>query len=321
MYYRNKIESLQNIFGTEDLELKPDALRVGAQEFPIRNDVIDVKGAAPRPQVAEDIRYTFGAEWKAHGQILPEHAQEFAQYFDLVDLPSLKDARVGDLGCGSGRWSYFLKDRCRELVLVDFSDAIYVARENLRGTDHCLFLKADLMRLPLADDFADFILCLGVLHHLPIPCLDAVRNLKKFAATQLIFLYYALDNRPIHFRILLKGVTAARLVLARIRSPFLRKIISFLGTVLVYLPLVSLGRLVRPLGLSRYIPLYEFYRDKSLRRIQQDVYDRFFTRIEQRVTRKQILELQNDFAEVRISDHLPYWHFLLRRQSGLGLKR
>ncbi len=74
-----------------------------------------------------------------------------------------------------------------------------------------------------------------------------------------------------------------RRVLARIRSPWFRTVFSFLGAVLIYLPLIGLGTLLRPLGLSRYVPLYEFYHDKSVKRIQQDVYDRFFTRIEQRV--------------------------------------
>jgi len=317
MYYRNKIDSLQNIFGRRDLELTPDALRVGPLEYPIRDDVIDLTGTAARSSAdfAEDIQYTFGAEWKEHHDILPEHAQEFAQYFDLVDLPSLKNARVCDLGCGSGRWSFFLKDRCRELVLVDFSDAIYVARQNLRGADHGIFFKCDLTRLPFADDFADFILCLGVLHHLPVPCLETVKSLKRFAPRQLIFLYYALDNRPVYFRMLLAAVTAARSILSRIRSPFFRNVFSFLGTVLIYWPLIGLGVLLRPVGLSRYVPLYEFYRNKGLKRIQQDAYDRFFTRIEQRVSRAQIMTLKSDFAEVRISEHIPYWHFLLLRKN------
>ena len=67
------------------------------------------------------------------------------------------------------------------------------------------------------------------------------------------------------------------------------------------------------LGLGSAVPLYEVYRGKGLRRIQQDVYDRFFTRIEQRVSRAQIAELRRDFSAVRIADSLPYWHFLLGR--------
>jgi SAM-dependent methyltransferase len=314
MYYADKLPALREIFGVRDIDVGPDRIRVGTAEFPVADDVIDLmptqRGAAG---IAEDIQFTFGAEWREHGRILPEHAAEFAQYFDIVDLSSLKDARVLDLGCGSGRWSFFLKDRCRELVLVDFSDAIYVARENLRGANHCLFFKADVLSLPFADDCADFVLSLGVLHHLPVPCLDAVRMLRRLAPRLLIFLYYALDNRPWYFGALLQGVNIARRRLSSIRSPRFRSTFSLFGAVAIYRPLVVLGSLLRPLGLGGAVPLYEVYRGKGLRRIQQDVYDRFFTRIEQRVSRAQIAELGRDFSEVRISDSLPYWHFLLGR--------
>ena len=314
MYYAGKVQALREIFGVRDIVVTNDRIRVGAVEFPVVDDVIDLM-ATPRrhAELAEDIQYTFGAEWREHGQILPEHAGEFAQYVDLVDLRSLKDARVCDLGCGSGRWSFFLKDTCRELVLVDFSDAIYVARRNLRGADHCLFFKADVAALPFADDCADFILCLGVLHHLPVPCLDAVRRLRRLAPRLLIFLYYALDNRPWFFRTLLGFVDVVRGVLSRIRSPLFRRAFALAGAVAIYRPLVALGTLLRPAGLGTSVPLYEVYRGKSLKRIQQDVYDRFFTRIEQRVSRAEIEELRRDFAEVRISNGLPYWHFLLTR--------
>jgi len=59
------------------------------------------------------------------------------------------------------------------------------------------------------------------------------------------------------------------------------------------------------------VPLYETYRAKSLRRLSQDVYDRFFTRIEQRVTKADIEKLTDTFAKVIVSPDPPYWHFLL----------
>jgi SAM-dependent methyltransferase len=313
VYYGNKVAALQQIFGVEDVEVKRHSVRVGGAEFPVRDDVIDVMAPTATGNFAEDVQYTFGAEWQEHRAILPEHVTEFAQYFDLVDLRSLREARVCDLGCGSGRWSFFLKDHCRELVLVDFSDAIYVARENLRRANHCLFFKGDLLRLPFASNFADSIVCLGVLHHLPVPCLDAVKSLARFAPRLLIYLYYALDNRPVFFRALLRMVDGARANLSRVRSPRFRRAFALFGAVAVYRPLITLGHLLRPLGLGRHVPLYDVYRGKSTRRIQQDVYDRFFTRIEQRVSRAQIEELRKDFTEVRVSEALPYWHFLIIR--------
>jgi hypothetical protein len=51
----------------------------------------------------------------------------------------------------------------------------------------------------------------------------------------------------------------------------------------------------------------------SLTRIRQDVYDRFFTSIEQRVSKQEILELSDTFSEIVISDEVPYWHFLCKK--------
>jgi SAM-dependent methyltransferase len=264
--------------------------------------------------IAKDIQFTFGEEWQGFPEILPEHEKEFQQYFDLVDLGTLANARICDLGCGIGRWSHFMKDRCREMVLLDFSEAIFVARENLRGTSSALFFLGDLRRMPFRDDFADFLFTLGVLHHLPTGALEEVRALSRCAPALLVFLYYALDNRPAFWRGLLSAVTRVRLALSRTEDPRLRSVATWAFTIGVYLPMISLGHAVRPLGLASKVPLYDFYRGKSLRRIRQDVYDRFFTRIEQRFRKEEILSLRDTFGEVVVSDDPPYWHFLCRRE-------
>ena len=167
--------------------MEADRIVVDGKEYPVLNDVIvllppdqwpaDVfptacpvaatgAGSGRGDGFARDIQFTFGEEWQGFPEILPEHEKEFQQYFDLVDLGSLANARICDLGCGIGRWSHFLKDRCREMVLLDFSEAIFVARENLRGAGNALFFLGDLRRMPFRDDFADFLFSLGVLHHL-----------------------------------------------------------------------------------------------------------------------------------------------------------
>jgi SAM-dependent methyltransferase len=315
VYYADKIASLRDLFGTQDVAVEEKSLRVGTRSYPIKNDVIILSteaGTAPG-EFAEDIQYTFGAEWQSYHQVLPEHRKEFTEYFDLVDLSTFTASRLCDLGCGMGRWSYFAKDHCREIVLVDFSDAIFVARKNLAGAHNALFFKCDLKQLPFRDNFADFLFCLGVLHHLPTPCLVEVRRLERTAPRLLIFLYYALDNRPWHFRSMLWVVTGLRKMVSRIRNKAFRKAFSWIGTWLIYLPLIMLGRLFQLAGAGRFVPLYEYYHDKSLPRIEQDVYDRFFTRIEQRVTRAEIQTLNDTFRRVTVSDHFPYWHFLCER--------
>jgi len=331
-YYQDKLPVLNELFRGQTVTLHERELQVGEAYYPIVDDVIVLlaneyytpflqkklqvaheQRAASEGQFAADIQYSFGDEWTQYSAILPEHQQQFEQYFDIFDPKKLRQKRVCDLGCGSGRWSYFLKEYCQSLILIDFSDAIFAARKNLAGANHCLFFMADLQKLPFADDFADFLICLGVLHHLPTSCLDEVRRLKRYAPQLLIFLYYALDNRPVYFRIILRGVTLLRMLLAKIRQPELRRLITTLGTYFVYLPLIAIGHLLKPLRLSSYVPLYDFYHDKSVERIKQDVYDRFFTRIEQRVTREEISQLRDTFSQVTISENLSYWHFLCER--------
>jgi len=333
-YYGDKLESLRDIFGAVEVRAEEGRIVVDGRVYPVIDDVIVLLPPEQRPVgvqarwsmatagvegspdcvIAKDIQFTFGEEWRGFPEILPEHEKEFQQYFDLVDLDSLANARICDLGCGIGRWSHFLKGRCREMVLLDFSEAIFVARENLRGAGNALFFLGDLRRMPFRNDFTDFLFTLGVLHHLPTGALEEVRALSRYAPTLLVFLYYALDNRPAFWRGLLSAVTKVRLALSRTEGPLLRSAVTWAITIGVYLPLTSLGHAVRPLGLANKVPLYDFYRGKSLRRIRQDVYDRFFTRIEQRFRKEEILALRDTFREVVVSDDPPYWHFLCRRE-------
>lgn len=329
-YYEDYIDSLRDIFGADEVTVQGNNITVDSKRYPIVDDVIILldptqftplvrerlsaagEGGDVAGPFAEDIQFSFGEEWKTYDQILPEHEKEFEDYFDLVNLTNLHDKRVCDLGCGIGRWSHFLRGQCRELVLLDFSDAVFVARRNLEGAN-ALFFMGDLTKLPFRRDFADLIFCLGVLHHIPINALASVRELKPYAPRLLIYLYYSLDNRKAHYRILLSIVTDLRLLLAKIRGKRARAVITWVLTIMIYLPLISLGWLLKPFGLASSVPLFDGYHDKGLKRIRQDVYDRFFTRIEQRFSQNQILTLHDTFSEVTISDRLAYWHFLCKR--------
>jgi SAM-dependent methyltransferase len=320
---------LTALFG-ETARSAPGEVRVGDRRYPVIDDVIlllpserlpgsvrrCLGAGAPAPArgdggFAPDVQASFGEEWKTYGSIVPEHADEFQRYFDLVDLKSLNGKRVVDLGCGMGRWAHYLAPHCREMVLVDFSEAIFVARRNLRRRDNVLFFMGDVTDLPFHRPYADFLYSLGVLHHLPSPCLEAVRRFKGAAPRQLFFIYYALDNRRWHYRALLVLVTACRWVMCRVRNQTVRVVLAKAIARWVYRPLIRFGSLLKRWGWESQAPLYDFYHDKSLARIEQDVYDRFFTRLEQRVSRRDINALKDTFPSVTISSQLPYWHFLV----------
>lgn len=331
-YYADKKASLGEIFGAKDITVGEDFIVVDGRRYPVVDDVIVLLDPARYPPSlrrrtargdngtdaeAEDfsteVQLSFGEEWRSFSNILAEHQDEFGQYFDLVDTTSLANARVCDLGCGIGRWSYYLTGKCREIVAVDFSDAIFVARRNLRHADNTLFFMADLRRLPFGADFCDFLFCIGVLHHLPTDCLDEVRKLAKFAPRLLIYLYYALDNRPWYFRLLFRIADSLRRAVSGVRDRRFRAAFTVILAIIGYYPFIALGGLLAPFKLARWVPLWEFYRHKSFERVRQDVYDRFFTPIEQRVSRAQIIGLGDSFSRVSVSEGIPLWHFLCER--------
>jgi hypothetical protein len=83
---------------------------------------------------------------------------------------------------------------------------------------------------------------------------------------------------------------------------------------LVYLPMLAAGSALERIGRAERVPLYEGYREnRSLQVLEQNAYNRFFNRIEQRVSRQEIEGLRDSFSEVVISERLPYWHFVCRR--------
>lgn len=321
-YYADKGNVLARLFGG-DIELTADAVVVNGQPYRVLDDVIVVlppeHSPGQRAQASEEfapgVQRTFGDQWQEYSEVTHEHREEFGQYFDVVDLPSLNRAVVADLGCGSGRYAACAAPHCGSLVLVDFSEAIFVARRNLAAHPNAIFVMGDLLDLPFADNAFDFVYTLGVLHHLPVPALDALRRIRPLTPRMLVYLYYALDNRPWYFRGMLAIADALRRSLCGLRSRRGRAASVWLITLGLYWPLSRVGALLAPIGLDRHVPLAEFYRGKSLRRLRQDAHDRFLTPIEQRFSRRQIEQLANDHWDVVVSDHLPYWHFLYSRRE------
>ena len=245
MYYSNKLDILMDIFGTENIKVEKECLTVNDKIYPIIEDVIILLEPAQYPEsllkrlkldksniptsdqkIAEDIQFTFGEEWQEFSEIMPEHEKEFTQYFDLINLSGLENKRICDLGCGIGRWDYFLKDQCKELILVDFSEAVFVARHNLKDAENILYFMGDLRKLPFRKGFVDYLFCIGVLHHLPNSALEEVRSLRKYASQLLIYLYYALDNRPLYFRALFMFATRLHLQAASVRNSHFRNLLK-----------------------------------------------------------------------------------------------
>jgi ubiquinone/menaquinone biosynthesis C-methylase UbiE len=258
---------------------------------------------------------SFGEEWLKFANFSENDINQFGdEYFDIVDETMLtKGTYVLDMGCGSGRFSRYLSAKVGFIEMLDPSDAIWAAEKLLCGIDNVRMINASADSIPFADETFDLVMSIGVLHHIPDTqmamknCVNKVKPGGHF----FVYLYYNLDNRGAAFRVLFKIVSVVRKLISSLPSG-LKKFICDLLAVVVYLPLVALGKLLHKIGfkkLAKNIPL-SYYQDKSFFIIRNDALDRFGTSLEQRFSKAEIQHMMEacGLTGVKFSDNKPYWH-------------
>ena len=265
--------------------------------------------------VDSDVVSDFGDEWEKFDQsdVSKEELKGiWEKYFSLFPWSELSSNAEGfDLGCGSGRWAYFVAPRVGTLHCIDPAQkALIVARKNLKSYSNCVFHNDIVDDIPLEDNSMDFAYSLGVLHHIPNTELGIKKCVDKLKpnAPFLLYLYYALDNKPLWFRGIWKMSDVLRKGISILPSKF-KYIISQLIALLVYFPLAKIAKTLENLGFDvSAIPL-SFYRDKSLYTMRTDALDRFGTRLEQRFTKKEIelMMINAGLAQVKFKESEPYW--------------
>lgn len=133
-----------------------------------------VRAGVPRFVQSEDYASAFGVEWTKwpRAQLdsatgLDESRRKLQDAFTFP-LSELAGKLVLDVGCGTGRFSEIALEQGAEVVCVDMTRAIDVARRNLGHFEKAHFIQADIFSLPLKPEF-DVVFSLGVLHHTPEP--------------------------------------------------------------------------------------------------------------------------------------------------------
>ncbi len=314
-------DELQNILSKvfeNNIILEKDNIQVDGLSFQRNENFINFDSVESNID-QEKISDTFGKEWLEYSDILQEYNDEFENYFDVVPEKILSEKiLVLDVGCGKGRWSYeFLKRNPKAIVVcLDISDAIIAAQKNLElFSNRVIFLKADITKLSIRKMSFDFIFSLGVIHHIPGNLYENLRFVTNLSNRSLIYLYYSLDNRGFIYKSIFSVVNLMRIVLSSISSEALRKFISKVILFFLYLPLILIGKSLRFLHFPySSLPLNYYVQDFSLKRIEQDVYDRFFTHIEKRISRQEIINFsQSNDMKANISDSQPFWHFYLEK--------
>jgi len=106
----------------------------------------------PGPEVAH--------QWRAH------LARNLG---DAIRVDDLRDKVILDVGCGFGRHLWVASEAGAEMVGVDLSGGVDVARRNNSGHPRCHLVQANVLERPLREDRFDIVWSFGVLHHMPVP--------------------------------------------------------------------------------------------------------------------------------------------------------
>lgn len=262
------------------------------------------------PAVVSD----FGKEWQDFDQSALSTAEQqlqFDNYFAIFPWDQLSKNAIGfDVGCGSGRWAVLMASRVGHIHCVDPSDAIEIARKNMRNIPNCSFHKKTVSELPFPDNSMDFGYSLGVLHHIPDTqkgIEDCVLKLKP-GAPFLLYLYYALDNQPIWFKIMWRLSDVARHIISRL--PYqIKYVLSQIIAIIIYYPLSRIAKVLESLNFSVHSWPLSAYRNKSFYWMRTDALDRFGTRLEKRFTKDQILIMMTHagLQNIQFSSQTPFW--------------
>jgi SAM-dependent methyltransferase len=226
---------------------------------------------------------SFGYEWNAFDEVREEDARFAEIYFRDLDLVSLAGGLGLDAGCGKGRFTRVLAPHLDALVALDGSAAVEAAARNLAGFPNVVVVKADLRSAPVAPASFDFIACLGVLHHLDDPHRGFERLLEYLAPGGRMLLY--LYSRPSSLG-LRRAALAVSSVLRRLTvkmAPRRLKALCMPIAWALYAGVVAPGRAGDRWGISALARLpMATYRDKPVRSLVLDTFDRLSAPVEHR---------------------------------------
>jgi ubiquinone/menaquinone biosynthesis C-methylase UbiE len=258
---------------------------------------------------------SFGIEWEKFNYFNNLEIKKIGdEYFDIVDFSNFQEnAKVLDVGCGSGRWSVYLSSKFAEVYSLDPSDAILSAANLTANRDNVFLIKSSAESIPFDDNSFDFVISLGVLHHIPNTqkaLNDIVQKLKP-GGKCLIYLYYSLDNRGFFYKQLFKLSNSIRFIISKLPA-LLKKFICDIIAFTIYLPFITIAFITHKIfgkEIGSKIPL-SYYVGKSINVIRNDSLDRFGTPLEQRFSKIEIEEMMRNsgLKNIIFSDNQPYWH-------------
>ncbi len=276
-------------------------------------NIFDIKGSNIDNKVVDE----FGTEWLKftnHDDDLVDKGGR--EYFDILDDTIINPKTYAlDVGCGTGRWTKYLAKKIGFIEAIDPSNAIFAADKLLGDIKNVRLSKASIETLPFADETFDFVMSIGVLHHIPDTrkaLHDCVKKVKK-GGYFFVYLYYNLERRGPFYTSLFKISDLVRRIVSRFPGKVKHLVCDMLA-IIFYMPFILAGRFFKLLGfknLAKRMPLHG-YQNRSFFMIRNDALDRFGTRLEQRFSADEIIEMMKSagLTDIVISPGIPLYHAL-----------
>ena len=299
--------------------MKSDFLRPPDTIITTKNhdiNIFDIDGKNIDKKVVDE----FGEEWlkfyEHDDDLVKKGGQE---YFDILNEKMIhSNTYLLDVGCGTGRWTKYLAPKVGFIEAVDPSNAIFAADKLLANVENVRLSKASIETLPFPDETFDFVMSIGVLHHIPNTkkaLIDCVKKVKK-GGYFFVYLYYNLDRRGSFYKSLFQLSNLLRKGVSKLPGKIKHFFCDVLA-IIFYMPFILTGRLFNFLGfkdLARRMPLHG-YQNRSFFMIRNDALDRFGTRLEQRFSAKEIIGMMQDagLTDIVISNGIPYYHAVGRK--------
>jgi ubiquinone/menaquinone biosynthesis C-methylase UbiE/uncharacterized protein YbaR (Trm112 family) len=145
------------------------------RSYPIRNGI-------PRFVSSENYARTFGLQWKRFRkeQLDRYNGTRISERRFRSETGWSQEWLAGkvvlDVGCGAGRFLEIASRSARDVIGLDYSEAVDAARENLVDRRNVHLVQADIYALPFRRGTFDALYCIGVIQHTPDPD-AAVRSL------------------------------------------------------------------------------------------------------------------------------------------------
>jgi SAM-dependent methyltransferase len=140
-----------------------------------------------------------------------------SEFATALDRAISGDARIVELGCGTGQMSLFLATADRAVVAADLTRAsleVGAAAARRFGVEGVAFVETDLRRPGLRDGAFDVVYSSGVLHHTPDPraSFSAMARLARPGGILVLGLYNAWARIPHRLRRAAGRVTGFRFI-------------------------------------------------------------------------------------------------------------